>query len=415
MARSVRSSNLETRSARLKLPIAKKPIFVKIGPGLGLGYRRNATAGTWVVREADGAGGNWTKAIGIADDLDDADGSRVLDFWQAQDRARGLGRDDRGGGTGSVKPATVGQALDAYKADLKMRSGDIGNVARVRMHLPTGLFNKAVALLASGELRKWRDGLARTLAAATVNRTTTGLKAALNLAAEHDERITNRRAWETGLATIPDAEQSRNVILSEAAVRQIIVAAQGQSDEFGLLTEVAAVTGARVSQLAQMEVQDLQAEGAAPRLMMPTSRKGKGRKFTQRRPVPIPNGLAAKLRTLTADRSATAPLLIKQSGAPWKKSDHSRPFARAVRAAGQNPEQVTMYALRHSNIVRQILAGVPIRVVAVNHDTSIAMLERTYSRHIGDHSDALARVALLDVAEPAARNVVPIRGNLAIE
>jgi hypothetical protein len=74
-----------------------------------------------------------------------------------------------------------------------------------------------------------------------------------------------------------------------------------------------------------------------------------------------------------------------------------------------------MYALRHSSIVRQILAGVPIRVIAVNHDTSIAMLERTYSRHIGDHSDALARVALLDVAEPAARNVVPIRGNLAIE
>ena len=35
MARSIRSSNLETRSARLKLPIAKKPIFVKIGPGSG--------------------------------------------------------------------------------------------------------------------------------------------------------------------------------------------------------------------------------------------------------------------------------------------------------------------------------------------------------------------------------------------
>jgi len=415
MARSIRSSNLETRSARLKLPIAKKPIFVKIGPGLGLGYRRNATAGTWVVREADGAGGNWTKAIGIADDHEDEDGKRVLNFWQAQDKARALGRDDRGVDTGSAKPATVGQALDSYETDLKTRSGDIGNVARVRTHLPGGLFNKAVALLASRELRNWRDGLTKTLAAATVNRTTSGLKAALNLVAEHDERITNRRAWETGLATIPDAEQSRNVILSEVAVRQIIAAAQEQSGEFGLLIEIAAVTGARVSQLAQMEVQDLQAEGAAPRLMMPTSRKGKGKKFTQRRPVPIPNGLAAKLCTLTADRSATAPLLIKQSGAPWKKSDHSRPFARAVRAAGQNPEQVTMYALRHSNIVRQILAGVPIRVVAVNHDTSIAMLERTYSRHIGDHSDALARVALLDVAEPAARNVVPIRGNLAIE
>ena len=34
-------------------------------------------------------------------------------------------------------------------------------------------------------------------------------------------------------------------------------------------------------------------------------------------------------------------------------------------------------------------------MVAVNHDTSILMLERTYSRYIGDHSDALARHALL--------------------
>jgi hypothetical protein len=34
----------------------------------------------------------------------------------------------------------------------------------------------------------------------------------------------------------------------------------------------------------------------------------------------------------------------------------------------------------------------------VNHDTSIAMLERTYSRHITEHSDALTRGALLDLA-----------------
>ena len=69
-----------------------------------------------------------------------------------------------------------------------------------------------------------------------------------------------------------------------------------------------------------------------------------------------------------------------------------------------------MYALRHSNIVRQILAGVPIRVVAVNHDTSIAMLERTYSRHIGDHADALARGALLDIGPAGdSADIVPLR------
>ena len=92
-----------------------------------------------------------------------------------------------------------------------------------------------------------------------------------------------------------------------------------------------------------------------------------------------------------------------------EESDHTRRFARAAKAAGQDPAEVTLYALRHGSIVRQILAGVPIRVVAVNHDTSIAMLERTYSRYIGDHSDALARAALLDTAEPAEGSVVPLR------
>ena len=333
----------------------------------------------------------------------------MLDFWQAQETARALGRGERTGEGRSAKPATVAEALDAYDADLRTRGADIGNVARVRMHLPAGLLDKAVALLASRELRGWRDGLARTLAAATVNRTTTGLKAALNLAAEHDERITNRRAWETGLASIPDAEQSRNVILDEATVRWIIAEAHVRSPEFGLLVEVAAVTGARVGQLAQLAVQDLQADREAPRLMMPTSRKGKGKKMVHHRPVPIPLGLAAKLLVLTADRPATAPLLLKPSGAPWKKSDHSRLFARAAKAASQDPGHVTIYALRHSSIVRQILAGVPIRVVAVNHDTSIAMLERTYSRYIGDHSDALARTGLLDITESGVGNVVPLR------
>ena len=47
---------------------------------------------------------------------------------------------------------------------------------------------------------------------------------------------------------------------------------------------------------------------------------------------------------------------------------------------------------------REMLARVPIRVVAVSHDTSVAMLERTYSAHIADHSDAVGRRALLDLA-----------------
>jgi hypothetical protein len=136
MARSARSAKLETRSARLRLPVAKKPVFVKIAVSIGLGYRRNQTAGTWVVRVADGKGGNWTKAIGIADDFQDADGVGVFDFWQAQDKARAFARSGLTSGEtlAAPGPLTVGQALTAYEADLKTRGGDIGNVARVRVN-----------------------------------------------------------------------------------------------------------------------------------------------------------------------------------------------------------------------------------------------------------------------------------------
>src|SRR5690348_10628684 len=132
MPRSVRSAQLETRSARLKLPVAKKPLFVRIGPRIGLGYRRNRTAGTWVVRVADGTGGNWTKAIGVADDFDEADANQVLDFWQAQEKARALGRKDRGD---SARPISVADAIALYEADLRTRGADPGNVARLRAHL----------------------------------------------------------------------------------------------------------------------------------------------------------------------------------------------------------------------------------------------------------------------------------------
>jgi integrase len=391
MARQVRSK-LETRTVRLKLPVAKKPVFEKIGPRVGLGYRRNKTAGTWVVRVADGAGGNWTKSIGFADDFADADGKEVFDFWQAQKQARMVAR-----GGDDEKPVTVGAALERYEADLKTRGGDAYNVSRIRNHLPAALANRTVKLLAADELRRWRDGLAKVMAPASVNRSCTVLKAALNLVAGGDEGIVNRQAWGNGLETIPDADASRNIILTDAEIRRVAMEAYRETAEFGLLVEVAAVTGARVSQIVRIEVRDLQADRADPRLMMPSSRKGRGTRNVAPRPVPIPAGLVARLRSVTVDRPDNAPLLVKPGGGPWKKSDQTRPFRRVAQRAGLDPSVVTLYALRHSNIVRQLLANVPIRVVAVTHDTSVQMIEKAYSRHIGDHTDALTRPALLDV------------------
>ena len=411
MARKIRSADLETRTARLRFAVRKKPIPVRIGPGIQLTYRRNQQAGRWSVKAADGKGGHWTKGFAYADDFEDADGAAVLNFWQAVDRARLLARNNEGEGD---KPVTVSQALDQYENDLRARGGDVANVSRVRAHLSEALADKLVSLLAVRDLRRFRDAqLRKGLAPDSVNRVSHAFKAALNLAANHDPRIANRSAWQIGLASLHDAGESRNVILPDRTVLNIIAAAYEISPEFGLLVEVAGVTGARVSQLARLEVQDLQDDRTTPRLMMPSSRKGRGQKKITRRPVPIPVSVAEKLKLSSKGRSAEVPLLIKTGGGPWKKSDHLRLFQRAVLPVGLDPGEATLSALRHSSIVRQLLANTPIRVVATTHDTSVLMIEKTYSKYIADHADSLSRRALLDPAVLAGGNVVPMsRGSV---
>jgi hypothetical protein len=116
MARRPRAARLETRTARLKLPVRRKPHdFTSISPGIALGYRRCESAGRWVVKVADGHGGHWTKVVGIADDHEDADAEHVLTWWQAQDKARALARGKDAGGS---RPATVAEALADYERDL---------------------------------------------------------------------------------------------------------------------------------------------------------------------------------------------------------------------------------------------------------------------------------------------------------
>jgi integrase len=146
---------------------------------------------------------------------------------------------------------------------------------------------------------------------------------------------------------------------------------------------------------------------------MPLSAKGRARnKRHERRPVPISSSLGLTLKQEAAGRPSEAPLLLRANGERWghgRRRHHRDDFRAVVEAAGLDPDEVTLYALRHSSIVRQLLANVPIRVVATLHDTSVKMIERTYSRHIASCSDDIARRALLKTAEPpTAYNVVPL-------
>jgi integrase len=409
-----RNARLESATARRRLSVRKKPYWTTISPGIHLGYRRNAGAGTWNVRVADG-GAEWIKRIAVADDLEPASPPHVLTFWQAIDQARALARRQPGQAIDESRPLTVSEALTLYEKDLAARGSSPYNAEHPRIHLPGVILNKPVALLGATELRKWRDSLlAKGLAPGTVNRTKTGLRAALELAAAHDPRVANQRAWKVGLAALPDAHVARNIILTDDEVRRIVAAAYDHDRALGLMVEVAAVTGARLSQLARLEIGDLQADGPEPRLLMPLSAKGRARnKRHERRPVPISSSLASVLKQEAAGRPSEAALLLRANGERWghgRRRHHRDDFRTVVEAAGLDLDVVTLSALRHSSIVRQLVANTPIRIVAAMHDTSVKMIERTYSRHIAEHTDALARRALLDAATLAPGNVVALAG-----
>jgi integrase len=402
MARKVSFSALESRSARLRLKIRRLPYSgPSLARGISLMYRRNKTNGTWVLKASDGHGAYWTKGFALADDFENSDAKNVLTFHEAQDAAKKLARGESG--TADSAPITLDDALKDYRRDLEARNANTYNSDWPRLHLSSVLLSKPVALLSAGELTKWRDGLLGTMAPATVNRLCRCVSAALSLARQHDdERIKNQQAWEIGLAGLPDAQQSRNVILPDDKVREFVATAYRLDYQFGLLTDTLAITGARPSQAVRLRVEDLHDHPVRPKLMMPKSAKGGGRnrsvKRVERFSVPITVQLAAMLKEAARDRADDAPLLMQSDGRPWDKNpgqNYHRQVDKAVTTIGLDPAVVSIYALRHSSIVRMLLQNIPIRLVASLHNTSTVMIEKTYSRYITEHSDDISRRALL--------------------
>jgi integrase len=220
------------------------------------------------------------------------------------------------------------------------------------------------------------------------------LRAALEFAANTDPvRINNRDIWRAALRSPEGTVNARRCILPDADVVRLIGSAYGVDHQLGILVEILAQTGARLSQVRRLQGADLKLD--PPRLHMPSSKKGGRHKSSKPRAawVPIPEQLAKRL----AGRPADMPLLIKTDGMAWGQyqGDHRALFREAVERAGLDLEAVGTYALRHSSIVRALLCNVPVRIVAALHDTGIAMLERHYSFWITDFTDDIARPALL--------------------
>ena len=409
MPRKARSS-LESASARLRLPFKanKKPYWERLGPGLSLGYRRNDHAGSWSIRAADGAGGEWLKRIGTADDYEAANGGDVLSYEQAVAEARRLYRGK--GDTDPSKPVTLDEGLTRYESDLTARSARPYNARIARYHLTPSLLSKPLALIAADDLKAWRDSVvAKGLAPSSVNRVRNSVRACLELFAPDRSHV-----WKTGLETLPNATRARKLIFPDETIRALVAEAYRHDPALGILCDVLAATGMRPIQAQRLRVEDLIA-GDKPRLMVSKTAKGGGRnraeKRLQRYPVPITASLCAKLKQASKGRADDAPLLLKADGRPWNESnphaDYHRPFTEIIKAVGLEPG-TTAYLFRHSSIARMLMRGLHTKLVADLHDTSPLMIQQHYGKFIVEHSDEIARTALLH-DEPAAA-MIPTGG-----
>ena len=139
---------------------------------------------------------------------------------------------------------------------------------------------------------------------------------------------------------------------------------------------------------------------------MPCSRKGRGRapSFIK---VQIGPDVVEAISRAIAGRAPDEPLLehwryrqiapqkwVRSYRGPWAAASEMTRKWKQVVAAVDLPG-IVPYALRHSSIVRGIRSGLPIRLVAALHDTSVVMIERHYSRWITEGLEELAARAVV--------------------
>lgn len=452
MARKVRDKTLDSKDARRSLRVQGKPHYRQIDRGLHLGYRKlKGKPGTWVARFYAGAQQYQTKSIGVADDYSDADGTKILTYWQAQDKARESIKERTATGEGTTAAArTVEEALESYiaerdKRDSKRRGREIRSDAGARLRRyvlgqpargqqdaiePAPLASVTLHALDDSDLLEWRADLPDTLATTTVHRLTNDLKAALNAAFERHRKelpatlpATIKYGLKAEAHEDEDGGVRENQILTDSQVGLLIRAARevdADGDIYRLVVVMAA-SGARFSQIARMRVRDCQPDKR--RLLIPTSRKGKGSKASHTT-VPVGQDVIEALAPVVVGRKPGACLLERNrykqvkggrweraGRGPWQSSSefNSKPW-QAIRDRAGLPE-VIPYALRHSSIVRGLRQGLPTRLVAALHDTSVQMIERHYSRWIVDGLEELAAKAVVPlVPQDEGARVVPLRG-----
>jgi integrase len=392
MARRVKDATLDSREARSKLKPRGKPYWRAIERGLHLGYRRlKGKAGTWWARHYVGDQQYKIEPIGAADDLSDADGVAILDFWHAQQKARERMVQRAHNAAGKTGPLTIEGAITDYLEWLETNRRSVYNSRRAAFaFIFPSLGNIECEALTADVLRKWHAALAKQPARlrtgedqkqqyreladddesirrrrATANRVLTVLKAGLNRA-WREGRVPSDAQWRR-VEPFEGVDAARMRYLTIAEAQRLINAAD---PEFRQLVQAALQTGCRYGELIRLYVHDFNPDSGT--LAIRRSKSGKPRHIV------LTDEGVLLFAQLGAGRGGHELMLQKANGQPWRKSHQGKPMREACEQAKITPP-IGFHGLRHTWASHAVMNGVPLLVVAKNLGHSdTRMVEKHY-------------------------------------
>lgn len=164
MGRLVRDARLETREARSRLLTRKEPHWRIIQEGVHLGYYKGKT-GKWYVRATLKNGKYRWEAIAEADDTTDANGVNILNYSQAQEKARSIAsRIALGDDHERNSKYTVKNATEDYLSNFKThgKKSFHSTEKQINCHILPIFGDKLVTDLTYKELDAWKNNLANS-------------------------------------------------------------------------------------------------------------------------------------------------------------------------------------------------------------------------------------------------------------
>lgn len=159
---------------------------------------------------------------------------------------------------------------------------------------------------------------------------------------------------------------ARSLFLTKQQVADLLHAADGAIHD---LIHGCILTGMRMGEARSCRVGDVDLENNTLRL------DGK----TGERHVQMSQAVRQHVEMLINGKASDEPVWAAEDGLEWKPGRHSRPFARAARAAGL-PKETVLYSARHYHISQCLKAGIPILAVAKACGTSVQMIQDTYGK-----------------------------------